>query len=180
MPEIGEIRKAGEVGRKGTNKHIWHTCTDCGQGRWTRLRWGKPKSERCHLCVDHASVGEGNPAWKGGRIKKGNGYIEIKLHPDDFFHPMHMKGGYVREHRLVMAKHLGRNLHPWEVVHHRNGIRDDNRIENLHLATDAGHNQISHMERLLNRQAREIRQLKVELKKLKEQKAKPERIIFEV
>ena len=68
--------------------------------------------------------------WKGGRHRRNQtGYIVV-YSPD---HPHRGKQKYVFEHRLVMEQHLGRYLDPREVVHHKNGIRDDNRIENLEL-----------------------------------------------
>lgn len=76
--------------------------------------------------------GPSHPSWKGGRIKR-KGYVWINL---PGHHSLAGKGAhrrYVREHRVVMEGVLSRNLEPNEVVHHKNGIKDDNRPENLEL-----------------------------------------------
>lgn len=80
-----------------------------------------------------------NNRWKGGRAKTG-GYIEI-LKPD---HPFANKNGYIYEHRFVMEQHIGRYLKPTERIHHKNHIKDDNRIENLQLLSCAGENSRIH------------------------------------
>lgn len=96
------------------------------------------------FCRSHC--GEKSFRWKGGRIRH-QGYIKVKLQPDSFFYPMVDHQGYVLEHRLVMAQHLGRCLHLWEIVHHKKGVaKDDNRIEGLQLVTDDRHNQITILE----------------------------------
>jgi hypothetical protein len=66
-----------------------------------------------------------------GRTIDKTGYVLVKVPPGS--HPYANSSGYVREHRLVMEKHLGRFLSPQEVVHHKNGKKADNRIENLEL-----------------------------------------------
>lgn len=102
------------------------------------------------------------------KIKRGDGYIKVFLKENDPFFDMASKNGYVFEHRLVVAKHLGRCLLSTEVVHHKNGIRDDNRFENLELFP------LAKDHSLLSKSCRdcplkkEIRLLRWELKQLRE------------
>jgi len=88
---------------------------------------------------------EKSPAWKGGQIYDGFGYVLI--HSPN--HPFVNDYGYVREHRLVMEKHLGRYLEPKEEVHHINGIKDDNRIENLQLMHHNEHSKYHMSKRVM-------------------------------
>lgn len=67
-------------------------------------------------------------------MKGETGYVLTREVPNEH-RDMCNSSGYVFQHRLVMAQHLGRSLAKDEFVHHRNGIRDDNRIENLELWT---------------------------------------------
>ena len=105
------------------------------------------KALRGRYCSRHCSglsraldpmhpIGKRGPsaaAWKGGRTQRqtGQGYMWV-WQPD---HPKTngRKCKYVQEHRLVMEKMLGRYLKDDELVHHINGIKDDNRPENLEL-----------------------------------------------
>ena len=68
---------------------------------------------------------------KGGKHIDRNGYVQI-WNPN---HPNCRSAGYMHEHRFVMSEHLGRELKRYENVHHINGNRADNRIENLELWT---------------------------------------------
>ena len=76
--------------------------------------------------------GEQASHWQGGKIRlSATGYV-LSYCPD---HPFAMNGRYVYEHRLVMERFLGRYLMTDEQVHHRNGVKDDNRLENLQIVS---------------------------------------------
>ena len=71
--------------------------------------------------------------WHGGRHIDRDGYVLVYCPEHPFARGSSESKIYVREHRLIMEMHLGRYLMPHEVVHHKNKVKTDNRIENLEL-----------------------------------------------
>lgn len=113
------------------------------------------------------SRGPNSSNWKGGTYLM-RGYRMVATSPEDRdrFAGMVSPSGYVMEHRLVMARKLGRPLTSKEVVHHRNGTKTDNRIRNLELSDNATHKREHQaIVRELRRLRRENEQLKSELLK---------------
>jgi len=139
VPVVGEIRCGREIGQHNFANFIWQLCIGCGKGRWVHFIKGEATSYRCITCngaynkKNGSNRAEKNYFWNGGRIVNTQGYICIKLSPDDFYYPMTDSRGYVMEHRLVVAKKLNRCLLRWEIVHHKDGIKNHNEIENLEL-----------------------------------------------
>ena len=126
---------------KGGKKYK-HVCVNCGKvfkDYSYRARIKKITcSPKCKYIVQGKNLSSSNsPWWKGGKISTSGGYVLI-YKPE---HPFAQKKGrgYVLEHRLVMEQHLGRFLGKNEVVHHKNGNRSDNLIENLVLMEKGQH-----------------------------------------
>ena len=97
-------------------------------------RFMKNHNIKARVAAKRDQRGEKNSSWKGGKRISEQGYVEIYL-PN---HPKAKPNGYVREHMLIAEQMLGRSLKYFgikddrtEVVHHINGIKTDNRPENL-------------------------------------------------
>jgi len=163
VPILGEVKHAKEIGHKGHSKFIWQDCADCQRERWVMLRRDKPVSIRCSHCGHKRQHPlRKNPRLGYGKYRDSTGYIAVYITHDNFFRSMADKSGRVREHRLVMAKHLKRCLLPWEIVHHKNGIKDDNRIENLQLISNDRHNQITILENKIKHLEKRVTLLEAE------------------
>jgi hypothetical protein len=89
-----------------------------------------PKAQACSRHNGDRQTGDKNKFYKGGRSVSKSGYVTVSGYRG---HPNATKGGGIAEHVLVMSGILGRALVPGESVHHKNGIRHDNRPQNLEL-----------------------------------------------
>lgn len=136
-PRTEYHRKISSTGHKGQN--AWNKGKKCPETSARFKGKGNPQFGVVHAkeYCDHMSnilKGKNNYNWKGGIKTEPEGY-RLTYSPN---HPFARKHGrnkriYVAEHRLMVEKHIGRYLKPEEVVHHINGIKNDNRIKNLML-----------------------------------------------
>jgi len=115
-------------------------CPSCEEKRWIRIENIRRNAftGMCSKCHNKYTSGcmETHGRWKGGRRQTDNKYIQVKLHHSSPYYCMASKKSFVLEHRLVMANFLNRPLSRDEIVHHKNGERGDNRIENLELISE--------------------------------------------
>lgn len=132
-----EAKRASELGYRVSGKDYLlykDICPDCGTEVWRRK---DAIGKRCAACSQKAirrHTGPEHPRWVNGQHLNKHGYVVVTINKDDPAYPMANKRTHeILEHRLVMSRHLGRCLKPWEIVHHVNRVRNDNRIENLEL-----------------------------------------------
>lgn len=176
-PEFKEIAQAKDIGKEGDDEYAWIMCEQCNEMFWALLiKKGKENWVyiKCDDCVEKKRIHDDlleeyavRKHYESKRSVNKNGYVLVRVPPGDFFEPMAMGNKRIQEHRLVMAKHLGRLLQSWEIVHHINGIKDDNRIENLQLVGDMQHRQITVMENRIKQLEKRIDKLTIENDQLK-------------
>lgn len=115
-------------------------CSNCGKEFDTHPCYDKRNrqhrfcSKKCEY--EYKNLKNSADEWQGGYIAKSTGYKYIRV-----------DGKQVEEHRLVMERHIGRKLQRNEVVHHINGDKLDNRIENLALMTRTEHQHLHGLSR---------------------------------
>jgi len=117
------------VGPYGTGK--WLVRCACGS-RFIRFAADLKRSIECKSC---SKRGNKAPSWKGGKHITEQGYV-LLTNPQNYLgkcRKISDKTFVALEHRVVMSKHLGRPLFDDEIVHHKNGVRADNRLRNLEL-----------------------------------------------
>lgn len=156
-PYLGEIRRSDQIEgyAKCKTKYIYEECPNCHNQKWVQIS-AKGKYPKCRQCMNRGKIKEKSGTWKGGKRVHGE-YIMVKLYPSDPFFEMADCSGYVFEHRLVMAKELGRPLYNWEEVHHRDSIKNHNDPQNLFVTGAENHNKL--VESTLINQDKRIKEL---------------------
>ena len=100
---------------------------------WKRM---KEIGYEARVAAKRNQYGSNNDSWKGGRVFDSRGYVLVKT-PN---HPRAKRqGDYVFEHILAVEKEIGRYLNVGEIIHHINGIKDDNRLNNLYITNPSEH-----------------------------------------
>lgn len=145
------FKKGGDTMTKEVRKGF----CKCGCGQKTAInkqssvKDGLVKGEPKRFISGHNSrTGALSISWKGGRIKSTHGYICVK-NPN---HPKAMGSGYVYEHIVVAERTAGRSMLPGEVVHHLNGVKSDNRPENLKICRDQKEHFLIHQRQRAERE----------------------------
>lgn len=134
-PKSDPVTLLDAWGRRNNRKISEGICDDCGNAFRRRSESSRYCSRRC--------------AWNhnGGHNKKleswwtnPRGYIEGRIWEKG-------KQRYVKQHRYYIEKHIGRKLRSDEDVHHKNGVKSDNRISNLEVVGHGEHSKITNSER---------------------------------
>ena len=156
--------------RNGRRKFCSKECQR--KGNYRPNRTGKRHKDESRRKMADAATGkflrENSSQWKGGRYYSATGYVYVMV---DILEPVKQKLAremlegkknqkYILEHRAEAAAKLGRVILDSEVVHHLNGVKDDNRPENLTVQSRKGHSQ-EHRET-----ERELRRLRKRVKEL--------------
>lgn len=124
------IRQKANTIRKNGRSYYKKECPVCNKDYLTREKKQKSCSYKCAGVRNSKRVSrENHHLWNGGKGKHINGYITRRI----------SKNTYVLEHRLIMEQHLGRKLREKEAVHHVNGDKTDNRVENLEVMSLSEH-----------------------------------------
>jgi hypothetical protein len=156
-PSLGMKTWARNIGYTSNSTYIYDECPTCKFKIWrTRQQLGR----LCGKCSDiergNKYRGKGSHRWINGRYIDSRGYVIIRIQPDDPYYKM-SKSGAILEHRYLYAKEIAhRCLESWEVVHHINHDRGDNKLENFGLLTPETHHPYNILQTQVNRFRQEI------------------------